>query len=103
MESVKWKMESYDYQHLMRSWILKVTMHLLVRHGNHNFPFSILHFPLSTLPMIRRNFNRTGGMETLLLFMAIAVGIQAQNILNVIQKDGTLARINIAYKNDATS
>ena len=44
MESVEWKMESYDYQHLLHSWTMKVTMHLLARHGIHNFPFSTLHF-----------------------------------------------------------
>ena len=45
----------------MRSWTLKVTMHLLARHSNHNFPLYIFHSPLSTLPITRRNFNRTGG------------------------------------------
>ena len=60
MESVEWKMECYDYQHLMLFWTLKVIMHLLARHGNHNFPLYIFHSPLSTLPILRRNFNRTG-------------------------------------------
>ena len=35
----------------------------LAIHGNHNFPLYIFHSPLSTLPIIRRNFNRRGGIR----------------------------------------
>ena len=78
-------MESYDYHHLMRFWTLKVTMHILARHGNHNFPLYIFHSPFSTLPIIRRNFNRTGGINPARNYLAIIRFLKQMCIINIIQ------------------
>ena len=63
MESEEWKMESYDYQHLMRFRAVRFTIHYLIKQSNQNFPLYIFHSPLSTLSLLQHCSIRTGGTD----------------------------------------